>query len=94
MLSLFCTLLVVLSVQQQCSAQSAFNNIRFKSIAITGDTLKLDSLSLVPNTLVLKAPDGTVIDSSTYTIKAFIGAWAKLDFFHVNLLLLHLGFVS
>ncbi len=71
MLSLFCTLLVVLSVQQQCSAQSAFNNIRFKSIALTGDTLKLDSLSMVPNTLVVKAPDGTVIDSSSYTIKAF-----------------------
>ena len=51
-------------------AQS-LSNIRYKSFALTGDTLKLDSLSIVPNTLVIRNVIGEIVDSSNYTLKAF-----------------------
>lgn len=39
-----------------------------KSISLTGDTLSLDSLSLVPGSFQLRYPDGNIVDSSLYSI--------------------------
>ncbi|MES2620454.1 MAG: hypothetical protein V4615_06345 [Bacteroidota bacterium] len=48
--------------------QSNYHYITFSSQT---DTLLLDSLSVVPNTVVVRNSDGEVIDSSNYFIKAF-----------------------
>ncbi len=49
----------------------AQSNIRYQTIALQKDTLKLDSLSIVPGTLALKKADGTLIDSSDFQFYAF-----------------------
>lgn len=52
-------------------AQNNASNIRYKSYSLQGDTLKLDSLSIVPNTIVVRNGNGETLDSSGYTIRAF-----------------------
>lgn len=51
--------------------QAPTSNIRFKSYSLSGDTIKLDSLSVVPKTIVVRQADGAVIDSGSYEIRAF-----------------------
>jgi hypothetical protein len=47
--------------------------IRSRELKITGDTLQLDSLSLVPGTIELADSTGAKIDPSSYTVKAAEG---------------------
>lgn len=47
------------------------SNIRIKHISLARDTVKLDSLSVIPNTMVLKTASGRVIDSSAYVLYPF-----------------------
>ena len=47
------------------------SNIRLKGVSISRDTVKLDSLSLIPNTLQLKTRSGRILDSSEYEILPF-----------------------
>jgi hypothetical protein len=49
----------------------AQSNIRYKSVALNTDTLKLDSLSVVPGTLAIKNADGLLIDTNDYTLYSF-----------------------
>ncbi len=63
-LAVVCCLLSVVHSQ-------SLSNIRYKSYSLKSDTLKLDSLSIVPNTIVVRSANGAVIDSYAYTIKAF-----------------------
>jgi hypothetical protein len=51
-------------------AQSSSNLIK-KTFPIVGDTLVLDSLSIIPNTLNLRDEMGSLIDESTYTFFPF-----------------------
>ncbi len=63
-LAIVCCLLSVVCSQ-------SLSNVRYKSYPLTGDTLKLDSLSIVPNTIVVRNSNGEILDSIYYTIKAF-----------------------
>jgi hypothetical protein len=47
------------------------SNIRLKGVSISRDTVKLDSLSLIPNTLQLKTASGRIMDTSDYEILPF-----------------------
>ncbi len=55
---------------QMANAQSA-SNIRFKSFSTQADTVSLDSLSVVPNTITVRTPTGEILDSSYFVLKAF-----------------------
>lgn len=48
-------------------AQAQFSSLRHKKFAVA-DTLKLDSLSLVPGSVKIVFPNGAVVDSSLYEI--------------------------
>lgn len=52
------------------SAQSA-SNLHYATFSISGDTLNLDTMSVVPNTVVVRLADGSVVDTNAYTIRAF-----------------------
>ena len=43
-----------------------FSNFRIKNITISSDTLKLDSLSIIPKTLLITKADGASLDTSAY----------------------------
>ena len=64
-------LLVLAVVSGQWSLVNGQSNFHYKSFSAQSDTLLLDSLSLVPNTIVIRGADGEVIDTSAYIIKAF-----------------------
>lgn len=49
----------------------SFSNIRYTSYPLQGDTLLIDSFSVVPNTLVVRNAAGEIIDSNTYQLRAF-----------------------
>lgn len=51
----------------QLSAQQ-YNNLRQKKIFILSDTTKIDSLSIVPGSLVLKDSLGNLLDTNSYQI--------------------------
>lgn len=55
------------------------SNIRQRSIPLNVDTVKLDSLSLIPHTLLLRAPDGQLLDTSNYDVIPFASLliWKK-----------------
>lgn len=55
------------------------SNIRTRSIPLNVDTVRLDSLSLIPHTLVLHSPDGQVLDTSAYDLLPFASLliWKK-----------------
>ena len=57
----------------------SLSNIRYKNFATQGDTLKLDSLSIVPNTIVIRNASGEILDSTNYTLRAFESKliWSK-----------------
>jgi len=63
--------LAVLTAHSTLVTSQSLSNIRYKAYALTGDTLKLDSLSIVPNTLVVRNSNGEILDSTNYTLKAF-----------------------
>jgi hypothetical protein len=46
-------------------------NFHYKSFALQGDTLLLDSMSVVPGTVVVRGAGGEVVDSAAYILKAF-----------------------
>ncbi|MCW3126985.1 MAG: hypothetical protein JWO03_2643 [Bacteroidetes bacterium] len=46
-------------------------NIKTKNITLASDTVKLDSLSLIPNTILLRTASGQVLDTSNYDILPF-----------------------
>lgn len=52
------------------TAQS-LSNIRYHSFPISGDTLFLDSLSIVPHTTVVRNTAGEPVDSNAYELRAF-----------------------
>ncbi|MBL0308226.1 MAG: hypothetical protein IPP77_00550 [Bacteroidetes bacterium] len=70
LLKLVVLVLLFLFGQKQAGAQ-AVSNIRYKSYSLHGDTLRLDSLSIVPNTLVVRTTGGGIADSTDYTLKSF-----------------------
>ncbi|MEI6124519.1 MAG: hypothetical protein WCQ95_12915 [Bacteroidota bacterium] len=43
-----------------------FSNFRIKTITVASDTLKLDSLSIIPKTLLITLPNGQSLDTSVY----------------------------
>lgn len=47
------------------------SNIRYQPYAISADTVKLDSLSIVPGTLVVRGKTGEIIDTNRYQLHAF-----------------------
>jgi hypothetical protein len=47
------------------------SNLRNKHISMTRDTVKLDSLSIVPNTMQLRNASGQLIDTSAYDLYPF-----------------------
>jgi hypothetical protein len=49
----------------------SLSNIRYRSFSLKGDTLYLDSLSVVPNTVAVRDVAGQPIDSNAYEVKAF-----------------------
>ena len=67
---LFLALLISQSQWSTVNAQS-LSNIRFKNFSTKSDTLLLDSLSVVPNTIAVRNNGNEILDSSAYTIKAF-----------------------
>jgi hypothetical protein len=44
------------------------SNLRMKTLALTSDTITLDSLSIVPGTFLLQGPDGHFADTSLYHV--------------------------
>ncbi|HLP21766.1 MAG TPA: hypothetical protein VK174_15745, partial [Chitinophagales bacterium] len=66
-----CVLLFALGLTTTAYGQSTLSNIRYKTYGLAGDTLKLDSLSVVPNTIVVRNGSGEIVDTSSYTIRAF-----------------------
>jgi len=44
------------------------NNIRFKKIKLYGNTIRIDTLSMVPNSFIVSDASGKLIDTSDYTI--------------------------
>jgi hypothetical protein len=58
--------LVFLTVQAQYAS-----NIKAKSISLSRDTIKLDSLSIVPHTMVLRTASGQLIDTGAYDLYPF-----------------------
>lgn len=50
---------------------TAQSNFRYQSFSLQSDTLLLDSFSIVPNTVTIRAAGGEVIDSNAYEVKAF-----------------------
>jgi len=62
---LFCFIAGVLYAQN-------LSNIRFRNFSTKGDTLKLDSMSVVPGTVAVRFFHGSeVVDSNDYVIKAY-----------------------
>ena len=51
-----------------CGFSQNTGNSHFKSFSAASDTLKLDSLSLVPGSFKLTASDGTALDTSLYKL--------------------------
>ncbi len=47
------------------------SNIKSKHISLARDTVKLDSLSMVPNTMVLRTSAGQIVDTSAYDLLPF-----------------------
>jgi hypothetical protein len=66
----FFLLCVALAFALTAAAQS-LSNIRYQSFPLAGDTLLLDSLSVVPGTTAVRMADGSVVDSNAYELKAF-----------------------
>src|SRR5690606_14248708 len=52
------------------SAQSR-SNIRYTNFSLQGDTLLLDSLSIVRGTVAVRDANGNLVDSADYQIRAF-----------------------
>lgn len=59
--------LVMLLPGMTATAQN-LSNLRMKTLALTSDTITLDSLSIVPGTFLLQGPDGRFADTSLYTV--------------------------
>jgi len=60
-------ILVCLSLGFTAEAQN-LSNLRTQTLELTGDTVLLDSLSLVPGSLRLQHPDGKFIDTALYHV--------------------------
>ncbi len=45
-----------------------FSNFRMKTLALKSDTMRLDTLSIVPHSLLITLPDGSSLDTATYRI--------------------------
>ncbi|MDB5282938.1 MAG: hypothetical protein JWO06_2013, partial [Bacteroidota bacterium] len=64
-------MLLLLCLVSTAYAQK-LSNIRYKVFYTKGDTLTLDSLSVIPGTIAVRnANSSEAIDSNTYTVKAF-----------------------
>lgn len=53
------------------SNAQGLSNTHYTTFSLQSDTLQLDSMSVVPNTVVLRTTDGNIIDSSAYMLRAF-----------------------
>ncbi len=49
----------------------AQSNIRYQTYSLKADTLLLDSLSIVPGTIAIRNTHGELVDTNTYTLRAF-----------------------
>ena len=58
-------LFALILLTANASGQST-SNIKAKYVTVAKDTVKLDSLSVIPNTLQLRYADGTMVDTSAY----------------------------
>lgn len=61
-------LLILFSVSVLTSFSQSLSNIRIKTTAVKGDTLLLDSLSLVPNSVFISDSNGKLISDTLYSI--------------------------
>ncbi len=65
------------------ASQAQFSKLRCKTLQLGSDTLVLDSLSLVPKSIVVHSATGVLIDSSFYTVlfskKALVLQWKKIS---------------
>lgn len=62
------------------TAQAQYaSNIRSRSIPLNVDTVRLDSFSLIPHTLLLRTVDGQLLDTASYDILPFASLliWKK-----------------
>lgn len=60
-------LFLFLSLSSLCFSQ-ANGNVHSKTIKISSDTIQLDTLSLIPGSIIIKKSDGTMIDTSLFYI--------------------------
>lgn len=76
--------LLIITLPFTLKAQD-LNNMRFKKIEPNGkDTTKIDTLSIIPGTLVISTPDGRSIDTAFYSIDYINGTIIFKKFFFVN----------
>jgi len=55
-------------VLTQVASSQDLSNLRTKTLVSISDTILLDSLSIIPNSLIVMAKDGFALDSSSYTV--------------------------
>ncbi|MBL4656037.1 MAG: hypothetical protein JKY33_09475 [Bacteroidia bacterium] len=85
-------------VSAQLTAQD-FNNLKSKTVQFVGDSVKLDSLSIIPGSVIIQNTDGNVIPDSVYHINFSnsIFKWVKkieIDSFKVSYRVLPYAFGS
>ncbi|MBL4716787.1 MAG: hypothetical protein JKX95_09145, partial [Bacteroidia bacterium] len=56
-----------LIVSAQLTAQN-LNNLKSKTVLFIGDSVKLDSLSIIPGSVIIQSTDGNIIPDSVYEI--------------------------
>lgn len=71
-MSLRALLILLLSVPLWAGAQQ-LNNLRAKRVVVLTDTLTLDTLSMVPGSVLLQRADGQVPDAATFAIDYLSG---------------------
>lgn len=61
-------LLIVLVLLPVWAVAQQLNNLRARRVVVLADTLTLDTLSMVPGSVLLQRADGRVADAATYTV--------------------------
>jgi hypothetical protein len=66
-LRITCTLILFFEITLSLSAQN-LSNLRSRKLALNADTVQLDSLSLVPGSVIITSKDGNLLNDSAYKI--------------------------
>ncbi|MDD4385536.1 MAG: hypothetical protein PHD06_10215, partial [Bacteroidales bacterium] len=75
------TIIFYIFLVNLCSFAQGLDNFRQRELLLTGDTLVIDSLSIIPESFILRTTSGKVVSSSLYRInpaKAEIAISPKL----------------